>query len=202
MLKPASSPTAQRSSTSSVTQIILTQTGKVKVDSSPKPARKRTDTLLFRSSGSPMRVLTVVAFAFAVGSVLLATLLLDRTVQMTHMITWEERLIWASGLCFIFTGFFFAVWNYEKRMASRLILLSNGRDLRLTTPTLFGVEDHDFPVEDVIDTKYHAGDRVGEEASSTPWLYVRVKGRPSFVVSLSGVIPNRQQLMEVLSTNH
>jgi hypothetical protein len=200
MLKSASPPTVQRTPSSSVTQIILTQTGKVKVDSAPKPARKRTDTLLFRSSGSPMRVLTVVAFAFAVGSVLLATLLLDRTVQMTHMITWEERLIWASGLFFIFTGFFFAVWNYEKRMASRLVLLSNGRDLRVTTPTLFGAEDHDFPVEDVIDTQYHEGDRVGEEASSTPWLYVRVKGRPSFVVSLSGVIPNRQQLLEVLST--
>ncbi len=176
---------------------------RVEEEPASSAARRRGDTLLFDSNGeSPLRMLSLVAFTFAVGSALLAALLLDESVVTAHFVPWGERLIWAGGLCVTFTAFFFAVWIYEKRMASRLVLMNNGHDIRLTTPTLFGLEDHDFAVEDVIGTKYHDGDRSGEESTSPPWIYVKVRGRPSFVVSLDGIIPNRDQLLRVLNTNH
>ncbi|RYF12687.1 MAG: hypothetical protein EOO40_00635 [Deltaproteobacteria bacterium] len=166
-----------------------------------KAADGEDETLLFRSNGvSPLRVLTLVSFAFALGSALLATLLLDRNVHMGHSISFGERGIWASGLVLTFSGFFLAVWMYERRVAARLVLLNSGRAIRLTTPTLFGMREHDIPLEDVVNTEYHEGDRSGADATSPPWLYVKCRHQPSFVVSLNGVIPNRAQLLQVLSS--
>jgi hypothetical protein len=167
-----------------------------------KPAAPDQPTVLMRNNGSSVRVLTIVAFAFAVGSAVLATLLLDRSGQDAHLIPWEERLLWASGLCFTFTGFFLATWMYERRIATHLLLLNNGRDLQVSTPTLFGVDKVQFPVSAIEETRLHQGDRLGEEAGAASWVYVKVKGHRSFVVSLEGVIPNRAQLLRVLNTNH
>lgn len=165
-----------------------------------KPKRSAGDTLLFRSNGvSALRVLTIVSFAFALGSAVLATMLLDRSISMGHMISFGERMIWASGLVTTFSGFFLAVYLYERRVAARLVLLPGGRDIRLTTPTLFGMQEHDISLDDVVNTEYHEGDHTGEESTSAPWLYVKCRRAPSFVVSLHGVIPNRDRLMQVLS---
>ncbi len=155
-----------------------------------------------RNNGSPVRVLTVVAFAAAVGSALLATLLLDHSVQDAHIIPWEERLVWASGLCFTFTGFFFATWMYERRMVSHLALVRGGKQLRVTTPTLFGSQVEQFPLSDIEQAQLHEGDRRGQESAATSWVYMRVKGQRSYVVSLEGLIPNRAQLLRVLNTHH
>ena len=169
-----------------------------------KPGRGTEGTLLFRSNGvSPLRVLTLVSFAFALGSALLAAMLLDRDIHMGHSISFGERGIWAGGLVVVFSGFFLAVWLYERRVAARLVLLHSGRALRLTTPTLFGMREQDIPLDDVMNTEYHEGDMAGAEASSPPWLYVKCRRQPSFVVSLNGVIPNRAYLLKVLSSpNH
>lgn len=157
------------------------------------------DGLLYRSTGvSPLRVLTVVALAFAVGSALLAALLLDTTVHFGNAISWAERTVWASGLFLAFSGFFLAVWMYERRVAASIELREHGTMLRVATPTLFGMNERDIPVDDLLKSQYYDGDRRGEEDWSTPWLWVKVRNSSSLFVPLSGVIPDRERLLHVL----
>ena len=155
--------------------------------------------LLYRSTGvSPLRVLTVVALAFAVGSALLAALLLDTTVHFGSAISWGERIAWATGLFVAFSGFFVAVWMYERRVAASIELRDHGTMLRVATPSLFGMSERNIPVEDLLKSQYYDGDQRGEEATSPPWLWVKVRNSSSLFVPLSGVIPNRERLLQVL----
>ena len=158
--------------------------------------------LLYRSTGvSPLRVLTIVALAFAVGSALLAALLLDTSVHFGNAISWGERLVWASGLFVAFSGFFLAVWMYERRVAASIELREHGTMLRVATPSLFGMSERNIPVEDLLTSQYYDGDQRGEEASSPPWLWVKVRNSSSLFVPLAGVIPNRERLLQVLGAS-
>ncbi len=156
--------------------------------------------LLYTSTGvSPLRVLTIVSLAFAMGSTVLAGLLMDSSARIGNAITWFERSVWAGGLLTVFCGFFLAVWSYERRIASSITLARDGRSLRVSTATLFGMRERDVLLDDLITSNYHDGDTKGEESISPPWLYVKVRNAQSFVVPLGGGIPNHDKLMQVLS---
>ena len=158
------------------------------------------EVLLYRSSGiAPLRVLTAVSLVFALASTVLATMLLESNVRLNHSVSLEERIVWAGGLLIAFVGFFLAVWLYEQRVAANIVLSGDGRVLRVATPTLFGMRERNIPLTDLLATQFHDGDGSGEDATSPPWLWVKVRKSGSFVVPLSGEIPDRSMLLEVLS---
>lgn len=158
------------------------------------------ETLLFEGGAdSPMRMVSVVALTFALGSFLLAGMLLNSNVKLGTGISSTERAIWAGGMLLMLVGFFTAVSLYRRRVASRITLLSDGRHLRIETPMMFGRGVTDVSLDDLVLSRYHEGDKAGEEALATPWLHVQMRNQRSFVVPLTGNIPDKKRLMEVLS---
>lgn len=158
------------------------------------------ETLLMEGgSQAPLRIVSVVALTFAVGSLILAAMLLDSDVALGTTISSAERAAWAGGLLLLLIGFFAAVAMYRRRVASRITLLGDGNHLRIETPGLFGNSLTDVDLKDLVLSRYHEGDRAGEESLATPWLHVQVRHQRSFVVPLTGNIPNKQRLLKVLN---
>jgi hypothetical protein len=168
---------------------------------SVKSAKTAQETLLFEGgSNSSMRMVSVVALTFALGSFGLAGLLLNNNVKLGGVgVSDTERAIWAGGMLLMLVGFFAAVSLYRRRVASRITLLSDGRHLRIETPAMFGRGITDVSLDDLVLSRYHEGDKAGEDAVATPWLHVQMRNQRSFVVPLSGNIPDKQRLMRVLS---
>ena len=163
-------------------------------------AEQPQETLLMEGgSQAPLRIISVVALAFAVGSLVLAALLLDTNVALGTTISSGERAAWAGGLLLLLVGFFGATAMYRRRVASRIVLLSGGQQLRIETPGIFGNSTTDVDLDDLVLSRYHEGDRAGEESLNTPWLHLQVKHQRSFVVPLTGNIPNKQRLLQVLN---
>lgn len=161
---------------------------------------KSAETLLMEGgSQAPLRIVSVVALTFAVGSLVLAALLLDTNVSLGASISSGERVVWAGGLLLMLVGFFAAVSMYRRRVASRITLLGDGQHLRIETPSLFGSSFTDVDLDDLVLSRYHEGDRAGEESLATPWLHLQVKRQRSFVVPLTGNIPNKERLLRVLN---
>ena len=156
---------------------------------------------LLMEGGAPnfLRLLSIVALTFAVGSIVLAAMLLDSNVSLGSNFSSTERAVWAGGLLFMLGGFFAAVSMYRRRVASRITLLSDGQFVRIETPGLFGRSLTDVNVGDVVLSRYHDGDKAGEESMNTPWLHVQVRNQRSFVVPLTGHIPSKERLLKVLS---
>lgn len=156
---------------------------------------------LLMEGGAPnfLRLLSIVALTFAVGSLVLAALLLDNNISIGSNFSSTERAVWAGGLMFLLGGFFAAVSLYRRRVASRITLLSDGEHVRIETPSLFGRSLTDVNVGDVVLSRYHDGDKAGEESMNTPWLHVQVRNQRSFVVPLTGYIPSKERLLKVLS---
>jgi hypothetical protein len=165
----------------------------------PAVQTPRGETLLFEATGvSPMRIVSIVALVFALGSFILAAMLLQ--AEGGPGISSFERSLWAGGVLTFFVGFAIAVMLYQRRVAARITLAPDGRRLRVTTATLFGNRSYDVELDDLVVSQYHDGDRAGEEASNQPWLYVQTRGRPkSFVVPLHGRIPDKMRLLQVLA---
>ncbi len=158
------------------------------------------ETILFEgASNSPLRIVSVVALTFALGSFALAALLLNNNVKLGSGISSTERAIWAGGMLLMLVGFFTAVGIYRRRVASRITLLSDGRHLRIETSAMFGRGITDVSLDDLVLSRYHEGDKAGEDAVATPWLHVQMRNKKSFVVPLAGNIPDKQRLMQVLS---
>src|SRR5687767_14175335 len=90
------------------------------------------ETLLFEATGvSPMRIVSIVALVFALGSFILAAMLLQ--ADSGHAISSFERTLWAGGVLTFFVGFAVAVMLYQRRVAARITLAPDGRRLRVTT---------------------------------------------------------------------
>jgi len=158
------------------------------------------ETVLFEgASSSPLRMVSLVALTFALGSFALAALLLNNDIKLGTGISSTERAIWAGSLLLFLVGFFTAVGIYRRRVASRITLLEDGRHLRIETSAMFGRGVTDVSLDDLVLSRYHEGDKAGEDAVATPWLHVQMRNKRSFVVPLAGNIPDKQRLMQVLS---
>lgn len=173
--------------------------------SSPQASQNQTgdsaqDVLLVESnSASPLRILSIVAMFFAVGSFGLAAIILDGDVRVGTGITFGERMIWAGVLLVMMVGFLIGVTIYQRRIATRIVLLRGGQKLRITTPALFGSSHLDVAISDVQDSQYHDGDKAGEQSVEQPRLYLHLRNKRSFVVPLGNNIPNKERLLSVLS---
>jgi hypothetical protein len=158
------------------------------------------ETLLFDAGGmSPTRIVSIVALAFALGSFVLAGMLYVGSGAPDSHISATERSVWAGLVLVVFFGFLTAVAMYQRRIAHRITLMSDGLHLRITTPTLFGSADDEIAIDDLMVANYHDGDRAGEESSNQPWVWLQVRNSHSYVVPLSGKIPNKGRLLQVLS---
>jgi hypothetical protein len=158
------------------------------------------ETVLFEgASNAPMRMVSLVALTFALGSFGLAGLLLNSDIKLGSGISSTERTVWAGAMLFALVGFFAAVSIYRRRVAERITLLSDGRHLRIETAAMFGRGTTDVSLDDLVLSRYHEGDKAGEDGLATPWLHVQMRNRRSFVVPLTGKIPDKQRLMQVLS---
>lgn len=156
-------------------------------------------TLLYRnSSEAPLRVLSAVTGVFALGSALLAGMMLDSSVHISHHISFNERIFWAGGLLATFCGLPVAVWMYSRRLATGIDLSGDGRHLSVHTPTLLGSQVREVPLSALTETTFHEGDARGEESGSPPYIWVKVRNDRSFVVPLGGRIPNRAKLFRSL----
>ena len=169
------------------------------MDEGSNAAQLQETLLMEGGSQAPLRIVSVVALTFAVGSLVLAALLLDTNVALGTTISSGERAAWAGGMLLLLVGFFAAVAMYRRRVASRITLLSGGQQLRIETPGLFGNSTTDVDLDDLVLSRYHEGDRAGEESLATPWLHLQVRHSRSFVVPLTGNIPNKQRLLQVLN---
>jgi hypothetical protein len=146
-----------------------------------------------------MPVVTFVAFVLVLASGLFAVQLLNLTVDMPDAFGYGERILWAGGLVLLSLSFFSATCLYTWRVATQLILINDGRTLRVDTLSLFGTRHREVAVSDLRAWNYHTGDISGEEAMSPPWLWVKVRRGGSFVLPLSGFIPDRGRLLRVLA---
>lgn len=155
--------------------------------------------LLESNTASPLRIVSIVALAAAIGSFGLAAIIMDGDVQVGNGISATERMGWAGVLLVVMVGFLVGVSMYQRRVATRIVLLAGGQRLRITSPTLFGQSTDEIRLSDVEESQYHDGDKAGEEATNTPWLYLRIKGKRSFVVPLGSNIPNKERLLKLLS---
>lgn len=155
---------------------------------------------LLMEGGSPnfLRLLSIVALTFAVGSLVLAAMLVDNRIGLGNNFSSTERAVWAGGLLLLLVGFSAAVGLYRRRVASRITLLSDGEHVRIETASLFGKSLTDVNVGDVVLSRYHEGDKAGEQSMNTPWLHVQVRNQRSFVVPLTGYIPSKERLLKVL----
>ena len=150
-------------------------------------------------SMSPLRIVSIVATGLTLGSFVLAGMLyVGSGVQGTHISAFE-RSVWATTVLVVFLGFYVAVLLYERRVAQRITLSADARYVRITTPTLFGEHNDDIPVGDLLPSRYHDGDQAGEESANQPWVWLQVRNRHSYVVPLSGTIPDKPRLLQVLS---
>ena len=154
--------------------------------------------VIYESTVSPLRILSIFAFTFAIGSLFLAAHLLRKETALTSAITAAEYTAWAAGMVVVCCGFFVGVAFYMHRVAVKIGMLSGGRTLRVTTATLLGTAETHVLCDDLTISDYHTGDRRGEAAITPPRLWVRVRGGKSFYVSLTGNVPDPKLLMSVL----
>lgn len=155
--------------------------------------------VLYRgASEGPLRVLAAIAMVFAIGGAMLAGMMLDSTVHISHHISFNERIVWAAALMSTFLGLLAAVWMYGRRLATGIDLSADGQQLQVHTHSLLGTEVRSVPLNAVASSTYHAGDVRGEAATATPYVWVRVQGDRSFAVPLTGNIPNRRRLLRAL----
>jgi hypothetical protein len=164
-----------------------------------QPASGGEELLIESNSASPLRILSIVAMAFAIGSGSLAFKIMDGDVRIGNAISGFERGIFAAVLVVLLVGFLVGVSIYQRRIATRIVLLAGGQRLRITTPTLFGHSHDEVNIKDVEVSQYHEGDKAGEQATNTPWVYLRVRGSRSYVVPMGNKIPNRDRLLSLLN---
>src|SRR4051812_15533929 len=107
---------------------------------SPEAATPRGETLLFEATGvSPMRIVSIVALVFALGSFILSAMLLEGDGSTGgHAAPAFGPPLGAGGVLTFFVGFPTAVILSQGRTAARLTLSPDGRRLRVSTSTLFG----------------------------------------------------------------
>jgi hypothetical protein len=166
----------------------------------PNSTDATSDVLLVESNGaSPLRILSIVAMFFGVGSLGLAAIIMDGDVRVGTSVSFGERLIWASILLVVMIGFPVGVSIYQRRIATRIVLLKGGRRLRITTPTLMGTTSFEVALTDVIDSQYSDGDKAGEQSIEQPRLQLHLRNKRTFVVPLGNNIPNKERLLSVLS---
>lgn len=160
------------------------------------------ETLLLDSGpASPIRMISLVALFFAVGSVGLAAILMREDQALGNAVSSAERNVWAVGLVVAMVGFFAAVTLYQRRIATRITLSADEQRLRITSPSLFGQSSQEVAVKELVISHYHDGDKAGEEGFSPPWLRMQVRGSRSYVVPLSGKIPDKKRLLSILSVS-
>lgn len=160
------------------------------------------DVLLVESnSASPLRILSIVAMFFAVGSFGLAAIIMDGDVRVGTSVSFGERFVWAAVLLIVMVGFPIGVSIYQRRIATRLVLVRGGQKLRITTPTLLGTTSFEVALSDVLTSEYHDGDKAGEQSIEQPRLHLHLRNKRSFVVPLGNNIPNKERLLSVLSVS-
>ena len=158
------------------------------------------ETLLMEGTSQvSLRLLSILAITFAVGSLLLSAMLMSNDIGLGNNVSSSQRAIWAGGLLLVLGGFLAASYMYRRRIASRITLLSDGEYIRIESPSVFGRTRTDVSLQDVVRSRYHEGDKAGEEAGNMPWLHVQVRHNRSFVVPLTGNIPNKERLLKVLN---
>ena len=153
------------------------------------------------SSDGPLRILMAVAAVFTVGGAMLAGMLLDSTVHLSHHISFAQRAVWATLLMGTFSGLLAGAWMYSRRLATGIDLSADGRQLRVSSPTLMGASVREISVDQLSQSSYYEGDARGHEASSPPYVWVKVNNERSFVVPLSGEIPSRKKLLQALQVD-
>ena len=146
---------------------------------------------------APLRLLTAISLVFLVTCTVLAGLLMDSDVSVS-LVSMRERGVWAGVLMVVALGFFLGVIWYERRVVMNLHLSTDGRHLRLTTPTVFGRRHQVINCSDVTDLQVHGGDSAAEEDWSPPWLRLDVRDSHSYVVPLSGINIERDRLVQFL----
>ena len=156
--------------------------------------------VLYRgASEGPLRVLGATVVVFALGGAMLAGMMLDSTVHISHHITFNERIAWAGSLMLTFLGLLVATWMYSRRLATGIDLSADGAQLHVHTPTLTGTQVREVPLSALGGSSFFEGDVRGQQAIAPPYVWVRVQGDRSFVVPLAGHIPNRARLMRALA---
>ena len=155
-------------------------------------------TELYKASGlSSVQLLNVLSLSFAAASCGLAYMLVQARGEAAPSLT--ERVAWAALVLTIAFGFLAGVWIYERRIATRLLISSDGQRLRVVQPTPFGATERDISLADIAGTFHEPGDPAGEEALVNSRLLVEVRNQRPFIIPFGGKTADRDKLLNALS---
>jgi hypothetical protein len=154
--------------------------------------------LVYNASGmTPVRMLHIVAMAFAVGGTGLALLLLQAPHQQS--ISHNSKLGWAALLFGLAFAAPIIAWLHGRNIVSKLWVREDGAVLRVEEPTYFGSTTRELARSSLRLLGSIPGDAQGEKALAPSRLQVEVQGGRNFVVILDGrAAQQRAAVLEAL----